>query len=257
MGYFHQGHVALMEKARELSDKVVVSLFVNPTQFGPGEDLAVYPRDMAGDTEKAERAGVDLIFCPEVSQMYGSDHQTTVTVSELTRKFCGTGRPGHFRGVTTIVAKLFNIVSPDIAIFGEKDFQQLQAIKRMVEDLDFPVSVIGHPIVREHDGLAMSSRNAYLSEEGRVSALVLYKALKHLQDSTWHGISEDVLGAAITEARTMISSEDGVSLEYLDVVDGDSLKEATSIDSSSRALGAVTIHDRIRLIDNIGFDCAK
>lgn len=251
MGYFHQGHIALMKKASELCDKVVVSLFVNPTQFGPDEDLTVYPRDMEGDTRKAERAGVDLIFYPEVGQMYGASHQTTVAVSELTREFCGSGRPGHFQGVTTIVAKLFNIVEPDIAIFGEKDYQQLLTIKRMANDLDFPIEVVGYPIVREADGIAMSSRNAYLSSDERVSARVLFKALNHLKERTGPDSSKHQVDSALQEARSLISNEEGCSLEYLSIVDGETLKETALISCSSRALGAIRIHNRIRLLDNI------
>lgn len=251
MGYFHQGHTALMSLARKHCDKVVVSLFVNPTQFGPEEDLDMYPRDLDGDRRKAEERGVDLMFCPDTSEMYGPEHQTFVNVVDLTREFCGQDRPVHFQGVTTVVAKLFNIVEPDIAVFGEKDYQQLMAIRRMASDLDFDVDVIGHPIVREDDGIAMSSRNAYLNDAERVSARVLYRALNHLKGHVAPGDTADMVSKRIDEAREMIRSEQGCSLEYLDIVDGMTLTRTTEITRTCRALGALKINDRIRLIDNL------
>ncbi len=178
MGYFHQGHLSLMDECRRHVDRVVVSLFVNPTQFAPGEDLEAYPRAMARDIRLAEEHGVDAMFMPTENEMYDPGHKTWVMVDDLTKGLCGRSRPTHFRGVTTVVAKLFNIVQPEVAVFGQKDFQQLQVIRRMVSDLDMPVRIIGCPIVREHDGLAMSSRNAYLSEEERRSATCLFQALE-------------------------------------------------------------------------------
>ena len=251
MGYFHQGHTALMTMAAQHCDKVVVSLFVNPTQFGPEEDLDVYPRDMEGDVRKAQQHGVDIIFCPDVSGMYGHGHQTVVTVPGLTREFCGQDRPGHFQGVTTVVAKLFNIVEPDMAIFGEKDYQQLLAIKRMAADLDFPVEVLGHPIVREPDGIAMSSRNAYLSDAERSSALVLNRALNYLKDRVSPGMAEHQVDQALEQARKMINATDGCALEYLHIVNQETLQKSLEISSASRALGALMVNGRIRLIDNL------
>ncbi len=178
MGYFHQGHLSLMDECRKHADRVMVSVFVNPTQFSPSEDLESYPRDLERDLHLAREHGVDAVFIPGEKEMYSSRHSTWVVVDELTRWLCGRSRPGHFRGVATVVAKLFNLIQPDVAVFGQKDFQQLQVIRKMVSDLDMPVKIIGCPIVREKDGLAMSSRNAYLSEEERRSALCLFRALQ-------------------------------------------------------------------------------
>ena len=172
MGYFHDGHLELMRTSVTRTGKTVVSLFVNPTQFGPGEDLEVYPRDFDGDCAKAREVGVDLMFCPEPDDIYRTGHSTEVSVAGLAAGLCGADRPGHFTGVATVVTKLFNIVQPDYAFFGEKDFQQLRIIHQLTRDLDFPISVVGVPIVREDDGLAMSSRNAYLSDKERREALV-------------------------------------------------------------------------------------
>ena len=177
MGYFHQGHLSLMELAASRADYTVVSLFVNPTQFAPGEDLERYPRDESRDSELAAGVGVDLLFAPPVDEMYAPDKSTVVEETEVSRGLCGSSRPGHFRGVTTVVAKLFNILQPDLAVFGRKDLQQLTVLRRMVRDLDFPVDVLEGPIVREPDGLAMSSRNVYLSPEERKKAPGMYAIL--------------------------------------------------------------------------------
>ncbi len=177
MGYFHQGHLSLMDECRRHAHRVMVSIFVNPTQFSPNEDLESYPRDIERDLELAREHGVDAVFLPDDNEMYDPDHCTWVIVDNLTKGLCGRSRPGHFRGVATVVAKLFNLIQPDAAVFGQKDFQQLQVIRRMVADLDFAVKIIGCPIVREADGLAMSSRNAYLSKEERRSAVCLFQAL--------------------------------------------------------------------------------
>ncbi len=251
MGYFHGGHLALMEKGRGLCDKVVVSLFVNPTQFGPQEDLAVYPNDFDGDCRKADETGVDLIFSPKVNLMYQKEHQTTVQVHELTKGLCGKDRPGHFQGVTTVVAKLFNIIQPDIAIFGEKDFQQLSVIRRMVADLDFPVKIVGHPIVREKDGLAMSSRNVYLTPEERRSACVLYKAMQTTREAVL--TSADVLAVSglLSRAKALISQEKNCALDYFTIVDEKSLVECDMAKGKCRAMGALKVNERIRLIDNV------
>ncbi len=177
MGYLHDGHISLVRKAKELCDSVVVSIFVNPTQFGPGEDYERHPRDEERDRALLDAAGVDFLFIPEVIDMYPSGYQTFVEVTEVSKGLCGDFRPGHFKGVATVVAKLFNIVKPHMAVFGEKDYQQLLVIKRMVEDLDFDIEIIPGILVREEDGIAMSSRNTYLSPEERRRALILYRSL--------------------------------------------------------------------------------
>ena len=177
MGFLHGAHLALVKKAKELGDKTVVSIFVNPLQFGPKEDFREYPRDLERDLALLEKEKVDAVFIPETEEMYPPDFQTYVEVTKLTTGLCGAFRPGHFKGVTTVVLKLFNIVNPDIAIFGEKDYQQLQVIKQMIKDLNLDIEIVAHPTVREKDGLAMSSRNIYLSSAERESAISLYKAL--------------------------------------------------------------------------------
>ena len=177
MGFFHPGHLSLMEYGKTIGERLVVSLFVNPTQFGPQEDLARYPRDLDRDARLAREVGVDVLYTPEAGAMYPPGYQTFVDVESLSRGLCGASRPGHFRGVATVVLKLLNQVSPQVAVFGEKDYQQLMVVKQMVADLDVPTEIVGRPIVREPDGLAMSSRNTYLSPEERAAALCLYRAL--------------------------------------------------------------------------------
>ena len=251
MGYFHDGHLGLMEKAGEISDRVVVSLFVNPTQFGAQEDLGVYPRDFEGDCRKAEQAGVDLIFCPDTEMMYTENHETFVRVKELTAGMCGRDRPVHFQGVTTIVAKLFNIIQPEYAVFGEKDFQQLTVIRRMVSDLDFPVKVLGHPIVREKDGLALSSRNAYLSPEERKSATILYRTMKTTRNEILAAEGTIDLAALLVRARALIESQKDCSLDYFTIVEEESLAEREDFYGQCRIMGAINVNERIRLIDNL------
>ena len=189
MGYFHEGHLALMKRARELGDEVVVSIFVNPTQFGPKEDLERYPRDIERDIGLARSQGVDCIFHPDAKEMYPPGFDTWVEVPGLSNRLCGASRPGHFRGVATVVLKLFNIVWPHVALFGQKDYQQLKIIQKMVKELDLPIDVVPHPIVREPDGLAMSSRNTYLSKEERKSALCLYNALMRAKTLFEQGVT--------------------------------------------------------------------
>jgi len=251
MGYFHDGHLALMQEGTRLADKVIVSLFVNPTQFGPNEDLENYPRDPEGDAAKAKQAGVDLIFCPNVSDMYLDEDQTVVSVEELSKGMCGDDRPGHFSGVTTVVCKLFNILQPDCAIFGEKDLQQLLVIKQMARDLHFPVRIIGHEIVREHDGLAMSSRNAYLNSQERESALVLFSALQMIKKRVEETQEHLKSAPLIEESCRMINKQTGCSVDYLTVVDEETLQAKERIKGNCRVAGAIKINDRIRLIDNI------
>ncbi len=251
MGYFHDGHVALMEHGRRIADRVVVSLFINPTQFEPGEDLDSYPRNLQGDLQKAEAAGVDLLFTPEPPEIYQQGHETSIMVSGLSQGMCGRDRPHHFTGVTTVVGKLFNIVEPDSAIFGEKDFQQLTVIKKMVHDLNFPVKIIGHEIVREADGLAMSSRNAYLDVQERQEATILFRALAMVQKQVKESAVTLETEPLLRAAETFIFENSRCSVEYLTIVDPLTLKPKSETDGSCRIAGAIKINNRIRLIDNM------
>lgn len=247
MGFFHDGHLALMRKAAELADKVVVSLFVNPIQFGPEEDLAKYPRNFDRDAEMARQTGVDFLFTPEAAHMYPGVSLTKVTVAGLTDFLCGRSRPGHFEGVTTVVAKLFNIVKPGVAVFGRKDFQQLAVIRKMVRDLNWDIKIEDHPIVRENDGLAMSSRNTYLSSGERDSALCLHQAVKLARKRVRSGVV--VSAQLITEITSLIQSFGNVVIEYVSIVDQDSLTDVSVIDKRSVLALAVRI-GTTRLIDN-------
>ena len=248
MGYLHEGHLSLMRRAREYGDILVVSIFVNPTQFGPNEDLDRYPRDFEGDTEKCKSVGVDVIFYPTNENMYDKDFQTYVTVEKVTKNLCGLSRPIHFRGVATVVSKLFNIVLPDYAFFGEKDFQQLVVIKQMVKDLNFPVKVIGCPIVREEDGLAMSSRNAYLNEEERKQALCLYKSILRVKELFNSG--ERNAKKLIEEAKKIINEHPLAEIDYVKIVDINTMEDIKGeIDKDALYALAVKI-GKTRLIDN-------
>ncbi len=249
MGFFHEGHLALMRRAGELADQVVMSLFVNPTQFGPQEDLAAYPRDFDRDQELAASVGVDVIFAPEPEDVYPAGYNTTVTVGkELTGQLCGASRPVHFAGVATVVSKLFNIVRPNLAVFGEKDFQQLAVIRRMTEDLNLGVEIIGHPIIREKDGLAMSSRNAYLQEAEREAALSLSRALDMARTMAADGEHDtEALTAAL---QAFILSFPGTELDYISFIDQASLQPVVEIDKDTVLALAVKINGRVRLIDN-------
>ncbi len=251
MGFFHDGHLALMRQAVEKTERVVVSLFVNPTQFGPREDLSSYPKDLTGDLEKAERIGVDLVFCPSSEEMYGAGSQTYVTLPELAKRLCGENRPIHFQGVATVVTKLLNIIEPDFAFFGEKDFQQLVIIKRMVRDLDIPVQIMGHPIVREPDGLAMSSRNAYLNSEERQAALVLFQALNYIREKTAGLEMGSILTDIVSEASAIITKQKICSIDYLRVAETEQLAPREILEKKCRAFGAIRVNGRVRLIDNI------
>lgn len=248
MGYFHRGHLSLMERARRENDRVVVSLFVNPTQFGPGEDFERYPRDPDRDRALAEAAGVDAIFSPSPGEMYPQGFQTYVEVTELSQGLCGASRPGHFRGVATVVTKLFNIVQPDRAYFGEKDAQQLRVVKRMVTDLNLPVEIIPVATVREPDGLAMSSRNTYLSPEERRAALVLSKSLFYARERVEGG--ECDVCRLKAEMREIISREPLVDLEYLEFRDSDSLQPVSAVKGEVLIALAARV-GKTRLIDNI------
>lgn len=248
MGYFHDGHISLMEYGRRAGDYLVVSLFVNPTQFGPHEDLERYPRDLDRDCELAAKAGVDVIFAPTAAQMYPNGYQTYVEVTEVTKGLCGTFRPGHFRGVTTVVLKLFNIVQPHVALFGEKDYQQLVTIQRMVTDLNLPVQVVGCPLVREADGLALSSRNVYLTPEERQTALKLSRALFRARDLAAQGVrSREEIFLSI---RPLLADDPLLSLEYLALIDPQTLTEVTTIARQARLAVAAWV-GQTRLIDNI------
>ncbi|MGI9861063.1 pantoate--beta-alanine ligase [Moorella naiadis] len=248
MGYLHAGHLSLVRKAREQNDVVIMSIFVNPTQFGPEEDFSRYPRDLERDQELAAGAEVDAIFAPPVAEMYPEGYATYVQVEGLTEVLCGASRPGHFRGVTTVVSKLFNIVQPDRAYFGQKDYQQAQVIKRMVRDLNFPVEIITVPIVREADGLAMSSRNKYLTPEQRRSALALYRAL-----NLGAGIikSGERRAAAVRKAmETEITAQPQTRIDYIAVSDADTLQPLEEI--AGRVLLALAVWvGNTRLIDNL------
>lgn len=249
MGFFHDGHLSLMRLAARRADLVVVSLFVNPTQFGPQEDLAAYPRNFERDQAMAADEGVTVLFAPDAAAMYPAGHSTTVTVGkELTSQLCGASRPGHFAGVTTVVCKLFNIIRPDLAVFGEKDFQQLAVIRRMTADLNLGVEIVGHPIVREADGLAMSSRNSYLAPEQREAALSLSRALALARKMAAEGErSPAKLTAAL---REFIHSFPETAIDYISFVHQQTVQEVAEVDKDTVLALAVKIGGKVRLIDN-------
>ncbi len=251
MGFFHEGHLALMRAAREECDLVVVSLFVNPTQFGPAEDLESYPRDLESDLRQAEGAGVDYLFSPEVEEMYPDGYGTFVEVERLSGVMCGEHRPGHFRGVATVVAKLFNIIPAHRAYFGQKDAQQLAIIRRMAADLNFPVEIVAVPTVREEDGLAMSSRNTYLDEEERARATVLYRGLRRAEEMI--GSGERRAGRIRRAVEREISAEPGVRLEYVAICDNIHLEPLETLDGQVLVAVAVRV-GKARLIDNMLFE---
>lgn len=248
MGYLHQGHLSLVNQARKDCASVIVSVFVNPTQFGPQEDLDSYPRDIPRDLKLLEKNGADLVWIPDAEELYPSDYQTWVLVEKVTQPLEGTMRPGHFRGVTTIVAKLFNIVQPDKAYFGQKDAQQTVVIQRMVNDLNFPIEIVICPTIREADGLAMSSRNVYLSPQDRTSAVILFKALSLAENAYEKGIREaDKLRKIMSDT---IHSEPAAVLDYVSCADPESLEELTG--AVKRALLSMAVRfGNTRLIDNI------
>jgi len=248
MGYFHEGHLSLMEIARKRSDVLVVSIFVNPIQFGPNEDYNRYPRDLKRDLKLAEERGVDIVFHPDNREMYQENFQTYVNVEKLTKGMCGKYRPGHFRGVTTVVAKLFNIVQPDIAVFGQKDVQQAIVIKRMVGDLNFPVEIVVGPVIREHDGLAMSSRNTYLNDEERKQAPMIYKALKVAREKVKMGNRDAAKLKEIIE--NTIATAPLARIEYVEIVDDENLEPVSEVKPGTLAAVAVWF-GKTRLIDNI------
>ena len=248
MGYLHEGHLSLMRVARQDSDILAVSIFVNPTQFAPGEDFEKYPRNFEGDQVLCRQEGVDILFYPAAQEMYKPDHKTYVITDQLAARLCGIRRPTHFQGVTTIVAKLFNIIQPDLAVFGQKDAQQILIIRRMVEDLNFPVKIMVAPIIREADGLAMSSRNKYLTPELRTKALVLNRALREAERLIQGGekktriIEESMLG--------MIRMVPEVRLDYLAIVDSNNLEPVAEIKSNT-LIDLAAYLGTTRLIDNV------
>ena len=251
MGALHVAHVSLIEAAKRNGGYVVVSIFVNPTQFGPNEDFNKYPRTEAADLAACEKAGVDLVFVPSVDDMYRADAVTAVRVAGLTDTLCGPHRPGHFDGVATIVAKLFNIVQPDVAYFGEKDFQQLAVIRRMVRDLDMPIEIVGCPTVREPDGLAVSSRNAYLSERERIQARCLYEGLCAARRAIEAG--ETAPAAAVARVQQVIDEAGPARVDYISVVDPTSMQPVERIDRRVLIALAARIGST-RLIDNLQVD---
>lgn len=249
MGYLHDGHAALIDQARKDNDKVIVSIFVNPTQFGENEDLNSYPRDINRDKSLCEAHKADIIFSPTSDEMY-HDRKAFVNIVELSDTLCGISRPIHFKGVCTVVTKLFNIIQPTNAYFGEKDAQQLAIIRKMVYDLNFPVNIIGVPIVRESDGLAKSSRNTYLSKEERKAATILYKAIHMGKQTIKHGASADSIINTMTE---IINTEPLTKIDYVSVVDANTMQPVHEITSPVLVAMAVYIGST-RLIDNFSFD---
>jgi pantoate--beta-alanine ligase len=247
MGALHPGHCSLVRLARRHADRVVVSIFVNPTQFGPGEDLERYPRDFEGDRAKIRAEGADVIFAPSVEEMYPPGDATSVEVERLTEGMCGRGRPGHFKGVTTVVARLLHAAKPHVAIFGEKDYQQLVTVRRMARDLCMDVKIIGGPTVREPDGVAMSSRNAYLSPAARQQARCLNAALTEAREL--HGVGERVAQVLIDAARRRIEKEPLAEIDYIEVRDAEDLTTLSRLDRRA-VMGLAVRFEGARLIDN-------
>jgi len=251
MGFLHQGHLSLMKAAKEKTDLVIASIFVNPTQFGPGEDFETYPRDLESDAALCESVGVDMIFSPEVEEMYPEGYSATVSVDGyITQALCGAKRPGHFEGVTTVVNKLFNIVMPDFAFFGQKDAQQVAVIRKMVRDLNMSVTIVPCPIVREDDGLAMSSRNTYLSDIERQDALVLSQSIQDASDMIAKGVldSKEIYDKMINRINSVATSR----IDYVSIVDNRTLEDIDQL--SGEVLIALAVYiGKTRLIDNKTF----
>lgn len=251
MGYLHEGHKSLIERAHKENDVVVVSDFVNPVQFGPNEDLATYPRDLERDAKLCEEAGAVLLFNPEPDEMYFEDFHTYVNMESLSDELCGKTRPTHFRGVCTVVSKLFNIVTPDRAYFGQKDAQQLAIIRRMVRDLNFDIEIVGCPIIRESDGLAKSSRNTYLNEEERKAALILSKAVKLGMELAENG--EKSADKIVSEMKKLIETEPLAKIDYVKAVDANSIEIISEMKPPVLIAMAVYI-GKTRLIDNFIYE---
>jgi len=248
MGFFHEGHLSLMREGRKRADLLIVSLFVNPTQFAPHEDLKNYPRNFERDRQMAEEVGTDILFAPEADEMYPPDHQTRVLVEKVTQNLCGRSRPTHFRGVTTVVMMLFEIVTPHVTLFGEKDYQQLVTIRQMVKDLHMSVEVVGMPTVREADGLAMSSRNTYLLPEERKAALSLYRSLQRAKAFLQEG--EQGASRILDEMDGILRSEPLVRMDYVQICDADTLREVDRIEGDVVVALAAYL-GKTRLIDNL------
>lgn len=247
MGALHEGHLTLIRRGKEIADRVVVSIFVNPTQFGEGEDLEAYPRDEEGDCEKCGSTGADAVFLPSVETLYPPGEETWVITEKLPHHLCGKRRPGHFRGVTTVCTKLFHIVDPDVAVFGSKDFQQVQVIRKMVRDLCMNLTIEAVETVRESDGLARSSRNAYLTEEERRLAPVLYRVLHETREAVRDGktSSKELISRGISQIEAA-----GGRIDYLEIVDPETLEAADPVQPDSHMLVAA-FFGRARLIDNL------
>lgn len=252
MGFLHEGHLSLMRQARKDNDLLVVSIFVNPTQFGENEDLDEYPRDPEGDFAKCAEVGADIVWMPSTESMYAPDHSTTVHVRGLTEHLCGATRPGHFDGVTTIVSKLLHRVQPDRAYFGQKDYQQLAVLQRMVRDLDMPVDVIGLPIVRDADGLALSSRNKYLTPALRQDALLLSKSLEHARQQ-WQSGERDA-ATLIERMRAQINAGENTRVDYIELVDAHTLRPILDAPSETPVAALAVFVGDTRLIDNARLD---
>jgi pantoate--beta-alanine ligase len=250
MGYFHDGHLSLMREGRKRGDCLIISIYVNPTQFGPGEDFEKYPRDFEKDKHLAHGVGVDVIFYPKNTEMYPSDFQTYVNVEKVTQNLCGASRHGHFKGVTTVCTKLFNLVKPHVAVFGRKDFQQFVAIKQMVQDLNMDIEIVGMPTAREEDGLAMSSRNVYLKEEERKSALSLSRSLKLAKDMYEGGERNAVV--ILHEVKKYIEGHASTRIDYTKICDATTLEDIDQIEGDAVLALAVRIGST-RLIDNYVF----
>ena len=248
MGFLHEGHLALMREGRQRADVLVASIYVNPTQFAPGEDFETYPRDMEKDCRLAESVPVDILFTPDDQAIYGDGCQTYVTPQALANRMCGLSRPIFFRGVATVVTKLFHMINPHIALFGEKDFQQLAIIRRMVKDLNFPLEIVGVPTVREPDGLAMSSRNAYLKPEQRPAALSLCQSLREAQELVAAGENRAV--KILSTAEAIIGEFPDTEIDYIVIVDTENLEDVNVIDRPVRMAMAVKV-GTTRLIDNM------
>ena len=251
MGALHEGHLALVRRASELADRVVVSIFVNPTQFGAGEDFERYPRDEERDSELLQESGCHLLFLPEASTIYPNGHSTFVEVESIADRLEGEFRPGHFRGVATVVTQLLNLVRPDLTVFGQKDAQQLTVVQRLVRDLHLPVEIVGHPTVREPDGLAMSSRNAYLSADERTAAATIYRALSSARDRIEQGErSADAIRRVLSQ---VLEQEPLIDIEYAEIADGRSFEPIRKLRGGIVMPVAVRIGDT-RLIDNISME---
>lgn len=248
MGFLHDGHCSLLRKGRSSCDDLVLSIFVNPTQFGPGEDYDLYPRDLEKDLQLAEKEGVDAVFTPDREALFGKNFQTGIELIKLPKHLCGLSRPSHFQGVALVVTKLFNIVKPHVAIFGEKDFQQLAIIRQMTQDLDFDIQIEGGAIVREADGLAMSSRNTYLSPEQRKSALCLYKALQQSKKMVEQGEKNST--HIINEMTIFIHRHEETQIDYISICDPETLDDINHINGPVLMALAVKV-GKTRLIDNM------